>query len=91
MTEAVSTDLPLITIRGRKALPVVQGGIGVVLKKWMRKNRLPFGESIRPVRELLEYLLAKPAPQPIRGKPRPGRRRLAATPSIAPTLPGPPA
>jgi nitronate monooxygenase len=29
MTEAVSTDLPSITIRGRKALPVVQGGMGV--------------------------------------------------------------
>jgi nitronate monooxygenase len=27
-------------------------------------GRLPFGDSIRPVRELLDYLLAKPEPQP---------------------------
>ncbi|MGD9953912.1 MAG: NAD(P)H-dependent flavin oxidoreductase [Burkholderiales bacterium] len=27
-------------------------------------GRLPFGDRIRPVRELLDYLLAKPAPQP---------------------------
>lgn len=32
-------------------------GVNIVLKKWLRKKRLPFGSEIRPVAELIDYLL----------------------------------
>jgi lipase chaperone LimK len=52
--------LPALRIKGRRLLPIVQGGMGVGGRRVSSSaapSRSRFGAAIRPVRELFAYFL----------------------------------